>query len=612
MPREKWPEWVESFKGQYLAGSASFFILHGNVDDAFGRPETDEYVLETLADYLAARLFGSYDLVLHYDHGRGLRPHTGGDPERLTKMNGLLERLLGGGPELLSSDPGPTRALRMVDRLVTMLLVSSADGPRRKSAFLFDYGELICPPGHREAEHLALFLDWARSPVIKRVNMVFILMARSLAEVNAALIQSAHTAEILVPMPDAEERRMFIEQRFPDLDADTASLAELSAGLTLSNLDNMLRLKQRLEHSATDSDSTRGRKEEDRDIASDDSSILNLETDSEHSDGKGRVPAKPGARSRQMLNRIKKNLIESQCPGLIEFVEPKYTLDLVAGHTVAKKRLAEDAALVRSGFPEAVPMGYLVCGPVGVGKTFIAMCYAGTVGIPCVAIRNFRSKYVGETEANLERILGVLRELGPVAVIIDEADAAVGNRGSTGDSGTSSRVFAQLAAQMGDTRYRGRLIWFLLTCRPDLLPVDLKRQGRCEEHIPLFYPETSLELHDMFMAMAHKLELDLEQGDIPDLGGRPPMSGADIESLLTRVRRESILRRRKPDLDLLTECLGDFQSQRGPEHELQMMAATLECSDLRYLPANIRRTVEGEGGHENLVRRFRALQTRFG
>ena len=32
-----------------------------------------------------------------------------------------------------------------------------------------------------------------------------------------------------------------------------------------------------------------------------------------------------------------------------------------------------------------------------------------------------------------------------------------------------------IASQMGDTRYRGQIIWMLLTCRPDLLPIDLKR-----------------------------------------------------------------------------------------------------------------------------------------
>ena len=73
-------------------------------------------------------------------------------------------------------------------------------------------------------------------------------------------------------------------------------------------------------------------------------------------------------------------------------------------------------------------MGYLICGPVGTGKTYLAECFAGSVGIPCVKLRNFRSKYVGETEGNLEQILTVLRAMGPVVVVIDEADAALGNR----------------------------------------------------------------------------------------------------------------------------------------------------------------------------------------
>ena len=64
---------------------------------------------------------------------------------------------------------------------------------------------------------------------------------------------------------------------------------------------------------------------------------------------------------------------------------------------------------------------------------------------------------------------------------------------SSGDSGVSNRVFAQIAQFMGNTELRGKVIWFLLTCRPDLLPVDLKRQGRAEEHIALFYPETEEE-----------------------------------------------------------------------------------------------------------------------
>ena len=98
------------------------------------------------------------------------------------------------------------------------------------------------------------------------------------------------------------------------------------------------------------------------------------------------------------------------------------------GNDAVKHRLVDDAALLAKGRLDAAPMGYLICGPVGTGKTYLAECFAGSVGIPCVKLRNFRSKYVGETEGNLEQILNVLRAMGPVVVVIDEADAALGNR----------------------------------------------------------------------------------------------------------------------------------------------------------------------------------------
>src|SRR6201987_2339784 len=149
-------------------------------------------------------------------------------------------------------------------------------------------------------------------------------------------------------------------------------------------------------------------------------------------------------------------------------------------------------------------MGYVICGPVGTGKTFITSCFAGEVGIPAVTLKNFRSMWQGVTEGNLERVLHLLKAMSPIVVIVDEADAQLGDRNSGGDSGVGSRVFAQIAQFMGDTELRGKIIWFLLTCRPDLLPVDLKRQGRAEEHIALFYPETDEERLSMLRAMQKK------------------------------------------------------------------------------------------------------------
>ena len=99
-------------------------------------------------------------------------------------------------------------------------------------------------------------------------------------------------------------------------------------------------------------------------------------------------------------------------------------------------------------------------------------CFAGDIGIPCVKFLNFRSQWQGVTEANLEKIFNLLKALWPVAVMIDEADAFLGNRdASAATRAPRSRVFALHRRRSWATReYRGKIIWFLLTCRPDLLP----------------------------------------------------------------------------------------------------------------------------------------------
>ena len=295
---------------------------------------------------------------------------------------------------------------------------------------------------------------------------------------------------------------------------------------------------------------------------------------------------------------------------MLEFVEPKWKLDTVIGQDAAKQRLRDDAALLARGALDCVPMGYLMCGPVGTGKSFLAMCAAGEIGIPCVVLKNFRSKYVGETEGNLERVLSVLRAMGPVMVIIDEADAALGDRDTEGDSGTSSRVFGMIATQMGDTRYRGRILWMLLTARPDLLPIDIKRQGRAEVHIPLFYPTDDDELRKMFVMMAKKLGTTLVEDDVPRIPQKGQLSGADIEGMVGRAWRRSLL---AGATHVTGEALRDVVAQfmpstQGLERELQEVAAMIECTDREFLPAPIVARMEKLGGRDALTQRLTAIK----
>jgi SpoVK/Ycf46/Vps4 family AAA+-type ATPase len=225
-------------------------------------------------------------------------------------------------------------------------------------------------------------------------------------------------------------------------------------------------------------------------------------------------------------------------------------------------------------------------------------------------LKNFRSKYVGETEANLQQVLTVLRSLGPVVVIVDEADAALGSRRAEGDSGTSARVFSMIASQMGNTRYRGQIIWMLLTSRPDLLPIDLKRQGRAEVHIPLMYPRREADIAAMFGTMARKNKLTLAADAVPAVSADRKLTGADIESIVLNARRLGLAEGR-PEITRadLAQALAEFvPSAQGLEKELQELAAVVECTQLSFLPDDWRQRLSQPDATAQLQQRMAAIR----
>jgi AAA+ superfamily predicted ATPase len=564
------PGWAREFAEQFFSGTTCVFLLHGNVHDLTWLPDGDSGTYGSLPQFLATQMFGNWDAVLRYDLSEGLRVYAGSDPERHRKMVALLESWIG-DPKLWPRDPDVM--LGLIDRLIQQLLMGGDPAKPVSLGVIIEYAQYLVrgaepsQMGSPDSTRLVRLLTWAQNPYIKRYNIAFCLLADQLAEVNERLTSSAHVATLQVPMPDLSARERYAQWfdgrdgRVGNLtDFTPEQLAELTSGLNLVSLERLLAHAQQ--------------------------SGSKLDAES--------------------LKRLKKGLIERQARGLVEFVEPPHSLDDFVGNDAVKQRLVDDAALLGKGRLDVSPMGYLVCGPVGTGKTYLAECFAGSVGIPCVKLRNFRSKYVGETEGNLEQILTVLRAMGPVIVVVDEADAALGTRQAGGDSGTSSRVFSMIASQMGDTRYRGKLIWMLLTSRPDLLPIDLKRQGRAEVHLPLFSPKDEEEVRFMLRTMARKNKVALPADALPDNLARHGFSGADIESIVLAAKRRALTENRevltRADLE---NALADFiPSAQGLEKEKQELAAVLECTSMAFLSEDWRTRVLQPDGRAKLQERM--------
>jgi AAA+ superfamily predicted ATPase len=470
----------------------------------------------------------------------------------------------------------PTKGLAALNLLIDKIVMSDPDD-RIRTAIMIDHAGYVAPSGDKldlaEQTHLVTLLNWASSPYVKRLNVAFVLIDPRLSSVAERLTGNPHVASIEVPLPDADERTAFLTAQVKSSGKDIASfsdysiaeLGKLTAGIGLTDLEVLIR------------SACEGGKRLDRNY----------------------------------FRELKKRLIERQAQGMLEFVEPKWGLDTVVGHEAAKKRLLDDAELIKRGELETVPMGYLFCGPVGTGKSFLATCVAGSIGIPAVVLKNFRSKYVGETEGNLERVLGVMRSMGPVVVIVDEADAMLGDRDQGGDSGVGARVFGLIAAQMGDTRYRGKIVWMLLTARPDLLPIDLKRQGRAEVHIPLFYPTDDAELKHMLTVLAKKAGTSIADADLPaEIPHKGNLSGADIEGIVGRAFRSSLLggSRTLTKESIALALAGFMPSTQTLEREAQELAAIIECTDMEFLPQAKKQKMETFGGREKLQERLTAIK----
>jgi SpoVK/Ycf46/Vps4 family AAA+-type ATPase len=559
----------------YFSGTTSVFVLHGNTYDLVPLADADAVdhaPYGTVIEFLSEQLFGRWDLVLHYDLGRGLRVFAGRSEKRLKDMVQLATKRIG---DLSTVKNDPTTVFTLLDLFVRDNIIAAPE-KRLSIAVMVSQASYLFPSGEPgrlafSASGMAVtLLNWATSAQVKRLEMAFVLVDERRSDLNDRVTGNPQVSTIEVPMPGERERLSFVRDTAP---VDTWSkisdytleqVGTLSAGMSLNDLSVLLRSA---------------------------------------SDGGTRLDA-------QLFTGTKKRLLERQCQGLLEFIEPKWKLDTIIGHEAAKQRLRDDAALLARGALDCVPMGYLMCGPVGTGKSFLAMCAAGEIGIPCVMLKNFRSKYVGETEGNLERVLSVLRAMGPVMVVIDEADAALGDRDTEGDSGTSSRVFGMIATQMGDTRYRGRILWMLLTARPDLLPIDIKRQGRAEVHIPLFYPTDEDELRQMFVMMARKLGTTLVADDVPKIPQKGQLSGADIEGMVGRAWRRSLLSGAKTvTAEALKDVVAGFMpSTQGLERELQEVAAMIECTDREFLPAPIIARMDKLGGRDALTQRLTAIK----
>lgn len=118
---------------------------------------------------------------------------------------------------------------------------------------------------------------------------------------------------------------------------------------------------------------------------------------------------------------------------------------------VERRALAFSDKAAKAGL--RAPRGLFLTGPPGTGKTLTAKAAANYLGVPLLWLKGDQvfSKYVGESEQNMTKVLKLADAVSPCVLFIDECEkllAGSSGGGSTGDSGVSRRVFGSLLTYM--------------------------------------------------------------------------------------------------------------------------------------------------------------------
>jgi len=590
------PAWAETVRQKYLAGEASVFVLYRNVFDRYLVGGKHYGMVEFLSEVL---LKETKPRIYEISLARGVRCLQGGTAEEKSELYAYLE-----GKGLPGIFDAVERRLREHSSSAVIIPYAGTVVPGGESHFLSVDDRIALTILHR----------WSLDDELSAKDNVVILISESLADLNQAILTNPRVAAVEVSMPDRAAREKAIQHYAPKMPAEAVRrLADHTAGLRVIQLSNIVSADETRGLSAAEREALIGSLLKGSPNAADRAERLAAITAGMTPDEIRHLvdPTKPlpkdedpYAEMLDVVRKRKRELIEKECAGLIEFVEPSYGLAAVGGNAHIKTELLEIAKALKSGDRARAPMGLLAVGPMGAGKTFLLKAFLKEAGLSAVALKNFRSKWVGSTESNLERVLTAVKAMGPIAVIIDEGDRSFGRQSEDSDGGTSSRVIARLKEFMSDTDNRGQVLFILLTNRPDKLDADIKRPGRLDRKIPFFYADSTSERAAIVKAILDRYDAPCQidwtasEGLLARLDG---YSNADLEALALLALEFAKREDRAIDAEIFSRAIADFM----PPQDVAMirymeMLAVYETSRRSMLPPRFR-SLSPEQVHENLT-----------
>jgi transitional endoplasmic reticulum ATPase len=522
--------WYSEFINKYKAGISHEFLFYFNVRDVVDNfRHIDRYIYD---EFIKQRDFG---IVAFYDISKGL---TFLEPGMEKEFHKITES---GAVNLLQTLPSK------IFPYVDLALKGT------KMCLFINHTEKIIPSVDMGSmsieERIALIwlCEWSVNIKISSVGSAILMMADNLADVSREVLKSSYRIEpVLVELPDENARRGYIEYLLKDnlvkANITVDEFAKLSSGLSKKSIKD-IKLKAEAEA----------------------------------------VPI-----SFEYIKEKKQSVLKKEYGDVLEFIYPEIGFEDIGGMDKAKRFLLKNIVEpIKKGDLRRVPMGILLCGPSGTGKTLLVNALAKSSGFNCVKIDMSRilGQYVGESEKNFKKCLLGAASQEPVIVFVDEIDTAF-RRGESGDNGVNRNIFSEFLQFTGNTNNRGKVIFIAATNRPDLLDSALKRAGRFDKKIPILLPEVS-ERAEIFKIMIGKYGFETDITDFTPYANKAEnYTGAEIETVVRKayeLANEDETEGALITADILNEAITRCRPSTG-QVEFMTLLAVKECDDKDLLP----------------------------
>lgn len=474
------PPWADELSLKYSSGIAHAFLLHGNVND---------YVVAnlTVRSYLHQMLVrNSAEIVVFYDISEGFSFLNEDHKEsfvRALSLDSAQGRADAQRAGLLFSGEGPVRhdpafALMLITRLLRQQSQKEVDGeiiPGGIFAVIISNAELLFPNkagGGEGADRVNLqtALNWGRDMKIARAGNMLVMLTNTLADISPALRSaSARTEAVEISLPTVAQRLEWVEwwQKYSWLDYNTGEEVNPPPTFEMSMSNQVL------------AEATNALQ------------LVHLEDLFLRADMIGEL-------SMQDVNERKTEIIASEYDDVLELWQPKLTFEDIGGLDHIKTYFRDNviSPMLQGGEAlRVVPMGVLMAGPAGTGKSVMAEAIATEAEISAVQLNLSKifDMWVGSSERNAEKLRNAFNAFGRLIVFIDEIDQTI-SRGEAGDGGTSKRIFKMLLELMSDTTHRGQIVFLAATNRPDLIDAALRRPGRFDRTVAFLMPDEAEQL----------------------------------------------------------------------------------------------------------------------